>query len=198
MKTQVDLILSEAAELVTVAVGEPGPSTGAAMDDLGLIPQGAVAIQDGLVLAVGPAAEIEARYESAQRISAQGGTVMPGFCDVHTHPVFDIQIRVFEGHQHIGRIYNACRTPRNGLPTYVQVKGWWRPYDLQSVQILKHGKAAHGLNGVRIQESVKIIHAVYGGPRARKQQVLSVERVVLYARQHVVTYLATNVMGRSQ
>lgn len=88
MKTQVDLILSDAAEVVTVAGGEQGPSLGAAMDDLAIVPQGALALQDGLLLAVGPAEDIEARYESATRLSAQGGTVLPGFCDVHTHPVF--------------------------------------------------------------------------------------------------------------
>jgi len=88
MKTSVDLILSDAAEIVTVATGESGPLRGAAMDDPGIVPDGALAVQDGVVLAVGPAAEIEARYESGMRLSAQGGTVLPGFCDPHTHPVF--------------------------------------------------------------------------------------------------------------
>ncbi|MFT7462732.1 MAG: imidazolonepropionase [Pseudohongiellaceae bacterium] len=96
MKTSVDLILSEAAEVVTVAEGvaaegcstSAGPLLGAAMDDLGLVSHGAVAIHEGRVLAVGPAADIEARYESQTRLSAEGGTVLPGFCDVHTHPVF--------------------------------------------------------------------------------------------------------------
>lgn len=88
MKTSVDLILTDAAEVVSVSAGGSGPLRGAAMDDLGIVPKGALAVQDGLILAVGPAVEIEARYESGLRLSARGGTVLPGFCDPHTHPVF--------------------------------------------------------------------------------------------------------------
>jgi len=127
MKTQVDLILCDGAEVVTVAEGEPGPVTGAAMEALGLIPQGAVAIQDGLVLDVGPAADIDARFESDNRLSAQGGTVLPGFCDVHTHPVFaatregEFDLRARGGtYQDItaagGGIFSSVRHLRDATP----------------------------------------------------------------------------------
>ncbi|MCB9897396.1 MAG: imidazolonepropionase [Planctomycetes bacterium] len=87
MKEQVDLVLTDCSEVVTLAGGS-GPLTGAAMDDLALVAHGAVAVRDGLVLDVDERSVIEARYDARRRVSAEGGTVLPGFCDVHTHPVF--------------------------------------------------------------------------------------------------------------
>ena len=49
MKEQVDLIVDEAREVVTVAGGE-GPLRGAAMDELHIVPDGAVAMRDGLIV----------------------------------------------------------------------------------------------------------------------------------------------------
>jgi len=46
---------------------------------------GAVAIRDGKILAVGPAADIAARYQAAQVIDAAGCCVMPGLINSHTH-----------------------------------------------------------------------------------------------------------------
>lgn len=88
MRTSVDLIVSEAAEVVTVAGGEPGPLLRGAMDQLEVVPDGAVALAEGRIVAVGPAKEVEARYDAPERLSAQGGTVLPGLVDPHTHPVF--------------------------------------------------------------------------------------------------------------
>jgi imidazolonepropionase len=87
MKEDVDLIVEDAAEVVTFA-GGTGPRLGAAMDDPGLVRDGAVAIREGRVVAVDEAALVDARYDAPTRLSARGGTVIPGLCDPHTHPVF--------------------------------------------------------------------------------------------------------------
>jgi imidazolonepropionase len=87
MSTSVDLIVTDASEVATMAGGS-GPLVGGAMDDVGVVRDGAVAVADGLVVAVGPRAEIEAAYDAPQRLSAEGGTVLPGLVDPHTHPVF--------------------------------------------------------------------------------------------------------------
>ncbi|RKY21551.1 MAG: imidazolonepropionase [Planctomycetota bacterium] len=88
MKQSVDLIVSDAAEVASMAGGGEGPLLGAAMDDVGVIPDGALALAEGLVVAVGPRSEIEAAYDAPRRLSAEGGTVLPGLVDPHTHPVF--------------------------------------------------------------------------------------------------------------
>jgi 5-methylthioadenosine/S-adenosylhomocysteine deaminase len=47
--------------------------------------RGAVAVADGRILEVGPAAEVEARHSDAERIDARGGIVLPGLINAHTH-----------------------------------------------------------------------------------------------------------------
>jgi len=46
---------------------------------------GAVAVDDGLILAVGPAAEITAEYSAAETLSGKNRIVMPGLINGHSH-----------------------------------------------------------------------------------------------------------------
>ena len=50
-----------------------------------VIPDGAVAIRDGAIAAVGPRAKVEKRFEARRTIDAGGGIVLPGFVNAHTH-----------------------------------------------------------------------------------------------------------------
>jgi 5-methylthioadenosine/S-adenosylhomocysteine deaminase len=50
-----------------------------------VIPDGAVAIGGGRILAVGPAAEVEAGYGGKEVLDAGGGIVLPGLINAHTH-----------------------------------------------------------------------------------------------------------------
>nr|HEV7954908.1 amidohydrolase [Candidatus Acidoferrales bacterium] len=50
-----------------------------------VIEDGAIAVRGDAILAVGPRAELEAKYISARRISAAHGLVMPGLINGHTH-----------------------------------------------------------------------------------------------------------------
>jgi imidazolonepropionase len=88
MKEQVDLIVRGASEVVTVGGGGDGALNGRQMDALEVVPRGAVALRDGVVVAVAEEAALERRYEAEAVRDARGGTVLPGFCDPHTHPVF--------------------------------------------------------------------------------------------------------------
>ncbi len=58
------------------------------MRDVGLIADGAVAVQDGIIIDVGESAALEARYRARQTLDARGRVVMPGFVDAHTHVVY--------------------------------------------------------------------------------------------------------------
>ena len=91
----VDLLILGASQVVTVAPdaeawGEdrPGPLAGTAMQDVGVLEDGAVAIHRGRIVAVGPTNEITKAYRGMRRVFARGRVVMPGFVDPHTHPVF--------------------------------------------------------------------------------------------------------------
>ncbi len=50
-----------------------------------IIEDGAVAVVNGKIVAVGPASELAAKYASARRVSADGGIIMPGLINTHTH-----------------------------------------------------------------------------------------------------------------
>ena len=75
--------------MVTVR-GSQGPRHGAELQDLGIIPDGAILIGDGIIEEVGPTRRVENLWAArgAAEISAAGRVVMPGFVDSHTHMVF--------------------------------------------------------------------------------------------------------------
>lgn len=78
-----------AAEVVTARAGEHGgAASGAEFGRVERISSGAVAIDGGKVVAVGPQRELERRYDARALLDARGGLVVPGFVDAHTHPVF--------------------------------------------------------------------------------------------------------------
>jgi len=82
-----DLLITNAAQLVTCASPD-GPKRRESMGDVGIIPDGAVAIVDGEFVAVGPTVEILRTYDSAHIVDANGCVVCPGFVDPHTHIVY--------------------------------------------------------------------------------------------------------------
>lgn len=82
------VLVRGARQLLTLR-GPSGPRRGYAMNDLGLIQDGAVLVRDGLIMSVGPSRRVEnlAEARSAVAIDASGRVVMPGFVDSHTHLV---------------------------------------------------------------------------------------------------------------
>jgi imidazolonepropionase len=85
----VDLLVLDAAQVVTVDAGGPGAARGEeAMNDLRVVAGGSIAIHQGKVVEVGPTNSIIAEYRGTKRLFVSGKTVLPGFVDAHTHPVF--------------------------------------------------------------------------------------------------------------
>ena len=83
----VDLLITHAAQLLTLAA--PGPRVGAALADLGLVEDGAVACRDGRIVAVGPTRAVLVQVDgAAETLDAGGRVVLPGFVDAHTHVVY--------------------------------------------------------------------------------------------------------------
>jgi len=78
-------LISGASQVLTLR--GRGPHRGAALADVGLIKNGAVLIADGLIVAVGSRAQVEAQplARSAQQLDLAGRVVLPGFVDSHTH-----------------------------------------------------------------------------------------------------------------
>lgn len=92
MSESLEAVIHDIHELVVGPVASP-PShrPGAATEILDIRSDGAIAIVDGSVAAVGSTADVTQAYppENAPvAIEARGQTVIPGFVDPHTHAVF--------------------------------------------------------------------------------------------------------------
>ncbi len=86
-RKKIDLLIHNADQIVTCA-SPNGPKRGAELLDVGLIQNGAVAVNAGKIIAVGPSLELQAKYEGQHSIDAGGKVVCPGFVDPHTHVVY--------------------------------------------------------------------------------------------------------------
>jgi imidazolonepropionase len=76
------------SQLVTLA-GPPRPRVRGEMRELAIVPDGALLIRDGRIVAAGPRTEVEPLFGAEARVIHAGGrVVLPGFVDAHTHPVF--------------------------------------------------------------------------------------------------------------
>jgi imidazolonepropionase len=84
---RVDLLILHATQLVTCASSN-GPKRGSALADVGLIPDGAVAVADGEIIAIGSSRDLSAEYTPRETIYASDKVVCPGFIDPHTHVVY--------------------------------------------------------------------------------------------------------------
>ncbi len=82
------------ASLLIVNIGQTAtavasPARGAAMRTLACHQQAAIYIQEGVIRAIGPRAEVEGQIaDDPQLLDAGGGAVVPGFIDSHTHLLF--------------------------------------------------------------------------------------------------------------
>jgi imidazolonepropionase len=79
------MLIHSATELLTLA---GGPQRGGALGQLGLIENGAVAILDGHIAAVGTTEALRRQYKGDEELDASGCVVLPGFVDPHTHVIW--------------------------------------------------------------------------------------------------------------
>lgn len=79
------MLIHSSSQLLTIA----GPAQrGRQLGNLGIIENGAVLIEDGVIAAVGHSDEMRRIYAEDKQIDAKGRVVMPGFVDPHTHLVW--------------------------------------------------------------------------------------------------------------
>lgn len=87
-KRKADLLITNASELITSQGWSQKPALNVQMRDLGIVRKGALAIQNGKIVAIGKTSEIERGFIGKECIDVTGKVVMPGFVDPHTHLVF--------------------------------------------------------------------------------------------------------------
>ena len=86
------LWIKHATQLATLASDKKGPRSQEAMSNLGLIEDGSIWIEDGVIQAVGTTVELEKHYANraheATIVDATGHLVTPGLVDPHTHVAY--------------------------------------------------------------------------------------------------------------
>jgi imidazolonepropionase len=145
-----DINVIHAAQLVSLR-GPARPRRGTELRELGIIPDGAVAIRDGLIGWTGPTDQLPDK--TAPEFDASGKVVLPGFVDPHTHAVF-ARTRAGEFEQRIeGASYMEILARGGGILS--SVKAVRETSDLRvqlADRFLEHGtttieaKSGYGLN----------------------------------------------------
>ena len=88
VKREVDLLVENAGELITLRGGSKRQLLFQQMRNLGIIRDSSVAVDQGRVVAIGKTDDIRKRIQGRETLDASGKVVMPGFVDPHTHLVF--------------------------------------------------------------------------------------------------------------
>lgn len=123
MATKADFVIVHASELATLAGDNGKPRAGAGMGDLGIVKDGALAVRDGRIVAVGTTKGVLDRLERGfDLVDASGKLVTPGLIDPHVHLVFagsregeleDMAVR--------GTPYLEIKAKGGGMPTTLKL-----------------------------------------------------------------------------
>ncbi len=163
------LLIKNAAELVTCR--GIAPKTGAAMADIGIIPDGAMWIEDGVIRRVGTTAEVMDGLDTtgAEVIDAAEHCVLPGFVDPHTHFLFagnraeefswrlrgDTYMQIMERG---GGIVNTVRATREASQEELLAAGWQRLSSMLSFGVTTvEGKSGYGLDAANEIKQLEVM-----------------------------------------
>ncbi len=164
-----NLLLKNAAELVTCGGG--APKTGPAMARIGVIPDGAMWIEEGIIRRVGTTAEIMAGLDGTPDavVDAAGRCVMPGFVDPHTHFLFagnraeefswrlrgDTYMQIMERG---GGIVSTVRATREATAEELFEVGWRRLGSMLSFGVTTvEGKSGYGLDAATEVKQLEVM-----------------------------------------
>ena len=82
-----DLLFLNASQLVTCA-GPARARRGSEMFEIGILENSAVAVSNGRIAMIGAPSDLKNAYGDAEIVDCNGGVLMPGLVDSHTHAVF--------------------------------------------------------------------------------------------------------------
>ncbi len=184
------VLVRGARQLLTMR-GPCGPRRGEAMQELGIVPDGAVLIRGGKIVSLGPSRRVEnlSMARHAREIDATGRVVAPGFVDSHTHLVcgparlMDYEMRL------AGASYQEIASAGGGILASVRAVREMpiRRLLLQARQTLvgcvAHGtttleaKSGYGLDEKGERKALRAVQALQGDP---------IDLVPTYLGAHVV------------
>lgn len=172
-----NLLISNANEVITMASDVKGPRTKEAMKDISVQTDVSVLLADGRIVDVAPLETLQRAYprlmEKAQVLDASGKVVMPGLVDCHTHLVHggtqedEFQMRLagktyMEIMRAGGGIYNTTKKTRAASFEQLYAKAYLRLNDC-----LKHGvttvevKSGYGLDWKNEKKQLQVAKALH-------------------------------------
>ncbi|MDP6928907.1 MAG: imidazolonepropionase [Planctomycetota bacterium] len=167
------------------------------MAEVGLVEDGAIAVRDGRVVATGLTGDLAKEFEAGDVIDLGGYTVLPGFVDCHTHPIF-VSTRENEFHMRCaGADYMEIAQAGGGILNSAQTV---RQASLQSLQeaTLDHlqGFLGHGTTtveaksgyGLSTESEIKSLQAL---ALAGDRSPLTIHRTFLGAHEFPLGYRET-------
>ncbi len=121
------ILIRGARQLLTLR-GPQGARRAGDLRELGIIPDGAVLVQNGVIQEVGPTRRVEnlAIARHAVEINAAGRLVMPGFIDSHTHLAFPLDNRASDGKSATVRTVSSATSTRLAVRARAQVEAMAR------------------------------------------------------------------------
>ncbi len=156
------LNIIHADQLLTIR-GPRRARRGAELRELGMIRDGAVAIQDGVIEWIGPTDQLP--NKNAPEFDASGKVVLPGFVDSHTHAVFartradEFEWRI-QGTPYMdilargGGILSSVKATREAPHLHVQLANRFLEHGTTTIE----AKSGYGLNletEIRMLEAMK-------------------------------------------
>jgi len=189
-KENVDILIVNANEIITLEGDNQKPCTGKQMQSLGIIRNGGLAVKNDRIVAVGKASEVRKKFRAENVISASGKIVMPGFVDPHTHLVFagsredEFQMRV-EGASYMktlnagGGILETVRKTRRASVDRL-VEFGFKTLDV----MLEHGTTtveAKSGYGLTVKDELKILRVI-----KRLNQLHAVDVIPTFLGAHAV------------
>ncbi len=166
------LLIQNARQVLTLRSDQKGPRTGEQMEDVGIIEDGAVAVSEGRIVAVGKTEEVLGQIKldkHAKVVEAKDKVVLPGFVDCHTHPVF-AATREEEFEMRIkGKTYQEIAKAGGGIKSSVRALRSKSKQELVQLtlprldRMLSHGtttieaKSGYGLS---LEDEIKMLEVI--------------------------------------
>ena len=125
MAIKADFTIIHANELATLKGKSDRPQIKEEMNDLGIIKDGAVAVKDGKIVAIGTTEEVLGKLERGfEIIDASGKLVTPGLIDPHVHLIFaGSREEELEAMAVKGIPYLEIKAKGGGMPTTLKKTG---------------------------------------------------------------------------
>ena len=125
MVMKADFAIINANELITLKGKSDRPQIKEEMNDLGIVEDGAVAVKDGRIVAVGTTKDVLGKLERGfEVIDASGKLVTPGLIDPHVHLVFaGSREEELEAMAVKGIPYLEIKAKGGGMPTTLRKTG---------------------------------------------------------------------------